>query len=264
MKTETMKIRIPALPARIISVWARHMSVYTRNLFSNAFPPFLEPLIFLAGIGLGVGMFIRGNVDGMPYLLFLATGLIITPAMYTASFECSYGTFVRLEYDHVYDGMLAAPLTYRDVIWGELLFVGTKGVFFSLSVLIIVFSIGIVRNPFSLVTPFVGGLTGLMFGAIALVITSFVNNLNYFNFFFTGFLSPMFFFSGLVFPLSNLPKPLQFVAEILPLTHPIRMARSLCTGRLDGTIVFDFFYCLLFIVVFGYLATKLLKKRLIF
>src|SRR5512136_2300508 len=92
----------PRLWHRLYSVWFRHYRVYVTNLISNGLPPFLEPLIFLAGIGLGMIKYIT-NMDGIPYLQFLGTGLPITAAMYTAAFECSFGTYIRLEYEKVYD-----------------------------------------------------------------------------------------------------------------------------------------------------------------
>ena len=101
---ETEK-RYPPMRSRLFGVWFRHMRVYTKNLVSNGLPPFLEPLIFLAGVGLGLGRFI-GEMDGIPYLMYLSTGLLVSTAMYTATFECSFGTFIRLEFDKVYDGML--------------------------------------------------------------------------------------------------------------------------------------------------------------
>ncbi|MDP4094798.1 MAG: ABC transporter permease, partial [Bacillota bacterium] len=197
--------KLPSVFTRVISVWYRHFRVYMSSFFSNAFPPFLEPLIFLAGLGIGVGTFIKGNMDGMSFTLFLASGLLVTSSMYTASFECTYGTFIRLEFDEIYDGMLGAPLSVNDLLMGEILFVGTKGLFFSFAVLIVVWAVGIISYPLSILAPFIGFLTGIMFGTLSLLITSFVKNINHFNFYFTGLLTPMFFFSGVVFPISNLP-----------------------------------------------------------
>lgn len=262
MKTDAVLPSRLCLPSRILGVWSRHMRVYVKNFLSNAFPPLLEPLIFLGGIGIGLGVYIQ-FMDGMPYVLFLAAGLLVTPAMFTASFECTFGTFIRLEFDKVYDGMLAAPLTYRDIVFGEILWAGTKGLVFSSSVLLVVFLAGIVRNPLSLLTPFVGFLTGLMFAALALLVTSFVKTINDFNFYFTGFLSPLFFFSGVVFPLSNLPGPLQVVAEFVPLTHPVRLARALCSGQLLPVNAWDLFYMIVIIIIMSALAAARLKRRLV-
>lgn len=254
---------VPSFIQRIISVWYRHLRVYSSSLFSNALPPFLEPLIFLAGLGIGVGKFVPA-IGGISYTLFLASGLVVTSSMYTAAFECTYETFVRLEFDYVYDGMLGAPLSTNDVILGELFYVGTKGCFFSFAVLVVLWILRIITYPLSIVAPLVGFLTGVMFGALALFITSFIKNMSHFNFFFTGLLTPMFFFSGVVFPINNLPKGLAVIAEIIPLSHVVRIARALCVpGMMKFDIMYDLLYCVLFTALATWLALKGLRKRMV-
>ena len=253
---------IPSFPSRLYSVWFRHVLVYSRNLVSNGLPPFLEPLIFLAGVGLGLGKYIV-SMEGLPFLQFLASGLLVTSAMYTASFECTYGTFIRLEYDRAYDGMLAAPITVNDLIIGEILWAGTKGFFFSFAVLTIVSVFGVIPLKLSILAPFIGFLTGIMFASLSLFVTSFVKTINHFNFYFTGVLSPMFFFSGVVFPISSLPKPLQPVAEILPLVHVVRLVRAFCMGDFQSGLWIDFIYCMVVTPLFGFFAIHRLRKRMI-
>ncbi|MFW6245483.1 MAG: ABC transporter permease [Fibrobacterota bacterium] len=252
----------PPLSVRIFSVWYRHFRVYTKNIFSNGLPPFLEPLIFLAGIGLGMNRYID-QMEGIPYLTFLATGLPITAAMFTAAFECSYGTFIRLEYDRVYDGMLSAPISVSNLLIGEILWAGTKGFFFSFAVVTVVAAFGLVPLPSGLLAPFVGFLAGVMFASLSLVVTSFVGNINHFNFYFTGFLSPMFFFSGVVFPVENLPPFLRSIAEIFPLTHVVRMTRLLSFWELDPVMLWDLLFIALFTLVSGFFAIRRLGRKLI-
>lgn len=252
----------PPLVARLYSVWFRHYRVYTKDLISNGLPPFMEPLIFLAGIGLGMNQYV-GQMSGLPYITFLATGLPITAAMFTSAFECSYGTFIRLEFDKVYEGMLAAPLSVNNLLIGEILWAGSKGFFFSFAVIIVVASFGLVTLPWSLGTPLIGFLTGVMFAAIALLVTSFVTNINHFNFFFTGFLSPMFFFSGVIFPISNLPTLLQVLAEIFPLTHVVRLSRSVDTLNYQLMNWIDLLYVIAVSLIIGKIAIVRLSKKLI-
>jgi lipooligosaccharide transport system permease protein len=252
----------PPLWHRLYSVWFRHYRVYVTNLISNGLPPFLEPLIFLGGIGLGMVQYIT-KMDGIPYLQFLGTGLPITAAMYTAAFECSFGTFIRLEYEKVYDGMLAAPLTVNNLLIGEVIFAGTKGFFFSLAVILVVGVFGIIPMPASFLAPIVGFFTGLMFAALSLLVTSFVNNINHFNFYMTGLLSPMFFFSGVVFPIANLPRFLWPVAEIFPLTHAVRWVRAVCLSRYSSVLGWDTLYIVVFTFITGYFGIRRLSKRLV-
>lgn len=252
----------PPLLTRLFGVWFRHYRVYTRNLISNGLPPFLEPLIFLAGIGLGLGTYID-EMQGIPYLAFLASGLLVTSSMYTAAFECTFGTFIRLEYDKVYDGMLSAPMTYKNLLFGEILWAGSKGVFFSLAVLLVVMAFGIITSPLALLTPLAGGAVGLMFGALGIFITAFVKNINHFNFFFSGLLSPMFFFSGVVFPIENLPKALQPLCEIFPLTHGVRMVRTLLFHWDPLLFSWDIGYTVIFFLFFSVAGVRLLRPRLV-
>lgn len=253
----------PSLASRLGSVWYRHFRTYTKNIISNGFPPFMEPLIFLAGMGLGMARYVP-NLVGMSYLQFLATGLVMTSAMFTASFECTFGTFIRLEFDKTYDGMLAAPLTVADAMVGEALWAGTKGAFFSFAVLVIISAFGLVNFAAALLTPVVGFLTGFLFASIALLVTSFVKNINHFNFFFTGLLSPMFMFCGTIFPVENLPRPLQVVAEFLPLTHPVRLGRV--TALAEGwraSLLLDFAYIAVVSAVVLLVAVRRLERRIV-
>ncbi|MBF0343247.1 MAG: ABC transporter permease [Nitrospirae bacterium] len=252
----------PSLAKRIFAVWYRHMRVYTKNIFSNGFPPFIEPLIFLSGIGLGLGKYIP-QMGGVSYAGFLAPGLLVTTAMFTAAFECSFGTFIRMEFNKVYDGMLAAPISVEDLLVGEILWAGTKGFFFSFAVLCIIIAFGIMPISYSILVPFVGFLTGMMFGALSLFVTSYVKVISYFNFYFTGFLSPMFFFSGVVFPIENLPAPLIAFAEVLPLTHAVRLSRALCFRSFNPSLLLDMGYMAAFTAIVGCLAINRLRHRLL-
>ncbi|MBN2182016.1 MAG: ABC transporter permease [Sedimentisphaerales bacterium] len=261
--TNSESILYPPLHIRLYSVWYRHMRVYTKNLLSNGFPPFIEPLIFLAGVGLGLGKYITEPMGGVRYIEFLGTGLLVTTAMFTSAFECSFGTFIRLEFEKVYDGMLAAPMTVNNLIVGEMLWAGTKGFFFSFAVLCILSAFKIVILPYGLLAPFVGFLTGVMFASLSLLVTSFVKTINHFNFYFTGFISPMFFFSGVVFPVENLPDFIRPVTELVPLTHSVRLVRAVCTNMYEPILMYDLIYILGFIFVIGFIAVRRLEKRLV-
>ena len=257
------RIPYPPLAWRLFSVWYRHMRVYTKNIFSNGLPPFLEPLLFLAGVGLGLSSYITQSMEGLSYIEFLGTGLLVTAAMFTSAFECSFGTFVRLQFDKVYDGMLAAPLTADNLIVGEIIWAGTKGLFFSFAVLCILMIFGVIRSPHALAAPIVGFLTGIMFAVISLLVTSFVREINQLNFFFTGFISPVFFFSGVVFPTSNLPDYVQPLVEAIPLTHSVRLVRAVCANSYALIHLWDIAYVILFTLIIGYAAASRLRKRLV-
>ena len=159
--------------------------------------------------------------------------------------------------------MLAAPMTVNNLIIGEMLWAGSKGFFFSFIVLCILWAFGIIALPYSLLTPLVGFLTGVMFAALSLLVTSYVKTINHFNFYFTGLLSPMFFFSGVIFPIANLPAFIRPLAEIVPLTHSVRLVRAICSNNYRPILLYDLLYIAVFIIVVGFFAIKRLKKRLV-
>jgi lipooligosaccharide transport system permease protein len=260
-----IKAYYPPAHKRLLAVWYRHYRVYTRNLLTNGFPPFFEPLFFLAAMGFGFSRFMgTQTLEGLPFMDFVASGLILSSALYTSAFECTYGTFIRLTFDKTYDSMLAAPLLPRDIIVGEIFWASTKGAFYSSAVLCMVSLFGLIGTPGSLLTPVIGFFTGMLFAVASLLVTSFVRyNLDHFNFYFTGFLTPLFFFCGLLFPVSNLPAPLDSIAEALPLTHLVRLERAICFGNWEDTHLIGAAYCLLFIFVIGWIALRRLERRLI-
>ena len=129
--------------------------------------------------------------------------------------------------------------------------------------MIVVASFGIVPLPWIFITPIVGFFTGIMFAVIALLVTSFVSNINHFNFFFTGFLSPMFFFSGVIFPISNLPPIIKIVAEFFPLTHVVRPSRAFDLGTFPPVVWYDLLFIIFFTLIIGWFAISRLSRRLI-
>ncbi|MGE5373019.1 MAG: ABC transporter permease [Solirubrobacterales bacterium] len=254
---------VPSFWRRVRSVWYRHERVYNTNFISNAFPPLLEPLILLWALGIGFGAYIQ-TMGSISYILFLASGIIVTSSMFTAAFECTYGTYFRLEYEHVYDGMLGAPVSPTDLVLGEILFAGTKGLIFSFVVLLVTWAAGVITYPLSILAVFVGFITGLMFGALSMWVTSMIQNINHFNFYLTGMITPMFYFSGAIFPIENLPRSMRVVAEVIPLTHTVRLARAFCVpGRLDPVLGWDLAYCVIFVLIAGGLALYGIRKRVI-
>ncbi|RMG13142.1 MAG: ABC transporter [Planctomycetota bacterium] len=228
--------RPPPRTARLLAVVRRHWVVYSSTFLANALPAFLEPVLFLTAVGLGLGSYVREGVGDLPLGAFMGPGALAMTAMFTAAFETSYGTFVRLVYQKTYDGMLATPLTPADVFLGELCWCGLKGLLFT-SVVLAVFSAFALANgwtavlrPTALLVPLVGFACSFLFGALGLHVSAVTRNMANFNFFITGALTPMSLFSGMVFPVSDLPPGLRELAYALPLFHVTELNRLLLYG----------------------------------
>src|SRR4030042_1717161 len=106
-------------PGRFIRVWGRNGEFFLR-LWHGGAPGFVaEPIIILLAMGLGLGAYV-GLVDGQRYIEFIVPGLIAGYAMFSANFECTYGTFFRMEYQKTFDAIIATPLNIEDVTAGDI------------------------------------------------------------------------------------------------------------------------------------------------
>lgn len=258
----TERAPVPHRARRILAVTRRHVYVYTKDFWANSFPTVLEPLTFILAVGWGLAKTV-GRMGGTDYLSFLAPAQAMIAAVYTAAFEESYGSYFRLRVDHNYDSMLVTPVSVDDIFWGELLYTGLKGVFYSAVVIGVLALFGTVHSPAALAIPLVGFFTALASGSLGLYAVRFVTSLNQFNFFISGVISPLILFSGTLFPIQALPQALQTVARWLPLYPMVGLARMLNTGSLTPDWPWLLIYALAVPGVMAALAVRGMRSRLI-
>jgi lipooligosaccharide transport system permease protein len=216
----------------LYGVWYRHFRVYTKTFLANATPPVLEPVFFFTAVAIGLGAHMsNANFEGLSYAAFVASGIVVSSAMFSAVFETTFGTFVRLVFQKTYDAMLGTHLRISEMFVGEILFAATKGGFFAAVVLAIVIAFGVRPSPWAVLVPLVGVATAYLFAAIGLVVTSYVKMINNFAFFHSGVITPLFFFSGTFFPIRGHYAALDVIASALPLTPCIELSRALFRGE---------------------------------
>ncbi len=209
-----------------LAVWRRNASMYRRTWWLNLLPNFFEPVFYLVSIGIGVGAYIS-EMGGTSYAAFLAPGLVCVAAMNGASFEVTYNLFVRLTYEKQYDAMLTTPVQPDDVLLGEILWAVTRATIYGSCFFLVVALFGLAPLPGALAALAVIPLTGLLFAAIGVAFSLHIPAIELFSFYFTLFLTPLFLFSDVFFPLQErLTGGWLWVAEALPLLHPVRLARA--------------------------------------
>jgi lipooligosaccharide transport system permease protein len=258
--------RAPSVMKRVVSVWFRHYRVYMDTFVANATPAVLEPVFFLLAVGLGVGRFVKEDFVGLDFASFMAPGILAMTCVYTASFETTYGTFVRMRFQQTYDAMRATPLTVRDIFAGELLWCATKGALFGTIVGLVLLLFGKVLSPYAVLVPALGFLTALAFGGLSLTVTSLVANMNHFQFYFTIGLTPLVFFSGLMFPVDTLPPALETLAYSLPMFHVIESFRLVVSGPEHVTVTWAHYCPLVLIAMAGglsWLGVSRMVKRML-
>ncbi|MFQ6067985.1 MAG: ABC transporter permease [Candidatus Bathyarchaeia archaeon] len=241
----------------------RDRDVFMKTYKANFLPPLLEPILYLLALGFGLGGFVQ-LIDGESYIQFIAPALVAVSMMFSAFFECTYGSFVRMYYQKTFDAIIATPVSLEEVIAGELLWGATKSLINSSIVLGVTAAFGLTPSLLFLLIPLVSFLVGLLFSAIAMCFTALSPSIDSFNYPFFLFITPMFLLSGTFFPLSALPQVIQVMAQLfLPLTHAVMLARALTLGKLEPTLLLNLGWLLAVTPAFFVLSINLMKKRLI-
>jgi lipooligosaccharide transport system permease protein len=216
--------------------------MYRRTWKWNLLPNFFEPVFYLFSIGIGVGAYIS-SMEGLSYAAFLAPGLVCVAAMNGASFEVTYNIFVRLTFEKTYDAMLTTPIEPDDILGGEIFWAITRASIYGGCFFVVLALFGLTPLPSSLWALAVIPLTGLLFATIGMAFSLRIPNIDLFSFYFTLFLTPLFLFSDVFFPLKERLSPSWlWVAEALPLLHPVRLARAAFNGQLSWLILWDVAY----------------------
>ncbi|HVN39471.1 MAG TPA: ABC transporter permease [Myxococcota bacterium] len=253
-----MSISLP----HALSVWWRNASMYRRTWKANILPNFFEPVFYLAAIGVGVGAYIQ-QMGGTSYARFLAPGLICVAAMNGASFEVTYNVFVRLTWEKTYDAMLTAPIEPDDVLFGEVLWALTRSGIYGGAFFLVVAAFGYAPLPRALLALPAIPLAGLLFAALGIAFSLRATKIDFLSFYFTLFLTPLFLFSDVFFPIQErLSGPWLVVAEVLPLLHPVRAARATFNGTLGWQTLWDVVYVLVVSAALLALARRTIRRRL--
>jgi len=252
----------PEVGRRTIKVWQRNRDAWFKFYKASLIGTLAEPILFLLAFGYGLSRFMT-EVDGMPYINYIAPGLMAASVMNAASFECTFGSFTRMSTQKSYDAIMVTPVSPEEIAAGDILWGATKGVLSAMVILIVLYGAGLVSSPWLIAGPVLFLLSGLAFGSMGLIVTAFAPSYDYYAYYFSLVVSPMFFFSGIFFPLDGMPHWVAKAAWFMPLTHAVNIARGLAAGKIGPGLAFDAVWLIIFTVITGWLAVKLIRRRLV-
>ena len=246
---------------RPLAIWRRNLRVWRKLMWPSILGNFGEPMLYLLAFGYGFGRLV-GDIGEMPYMVFLASGIVCSNAMTTASFESMYSAFTRMTQQQTWGSMLDAPLTIDDIVLGEVSWSATKSLMSGSAIILVASALGLVGGwQAVLVLPMIL-LMGFCFGACAMVVTALSPSYDFFLYYFTLVMTPMVLLSGVFFPLDQLPELVGQAAYLLPLAHGVEIVRPLMTGGWPDSVLPH----LLVIIAYGaaglWLSLHLLRKRL--
>lgn len=245
-----------------------HNALVFRRLWRGSLTvSFFTPLFFLASIGLGLGGLVNrgsGGVGGVPYIDFLAPGLLAAVTMQTAAFECTYPLLGKIQWDRIYDAMLATPLAVRDLLLGEIAWVTLRLLLVASIFWIVMALFGVAHTPESLLAIPAATLGGLSFATPLIAFTSTQKNDNVMSAIFRIVITPLFLFGGAFFPISRLPGVLQAVAWATPLAHGVALSRGFVLGNLASKeAALHVLVLLIYTIAGAVIARPLLVRRLV-
>jgi lipooligosaccharide transport system permease protein len=251
-----------------LRVTQRNLWVYRRTWRGSVFGSFLNPLLYLGALGVGLGSFIAAQdesaLGGVSYLQFLGPGLLAATCMQTASFEATFPIMGKISWRRNYEAMLAAPLSVRDLVLGEMGWMAFRLTTISFAFLIVLTLFEIPTSPLAILAWPAAVLTGLGFFTAIMAFTATQKNDGGFAALFRFVINPLFLFSGTFFPVDRLPDAIEFVAALTPLYHGVALIRGLMlqTAELASWPI-HVAYLLGFLAVATYLAHRFLSRRLV-
>lgn len=247
---------------RWLSVWKRNARVWRKLAGPALLGNIGEPLLYLFALGFGLGAFV-GEVEGMDYITFLASGFVCASVMNTASFEAIYSAYTRMAVQETWTAMLYTPLGVHDILLGEALWAASKSVLSAAFILIVACFLDAVHDWQAILVLPVALLSGVAFAGMALVVTAISRSYDFFLYYFTLLLTPMLLFSGVFFPVDGMPPLVQQAAGLLPLTHAIELVRPLMTGLPMDNVLLHLAVLLFYAVVPLVAAGRLIERRLL-
>jgi lipooligosaccharide transport system permease protein len=252
------------LSYRVGHVFVRNLVSYKRFVLTTFIASLVQPLFYLVTFGIGMGAYM-GGFGGRPYLQFLVPGVIISSVMMSSTFECLYGTFVKIVHERLYDSLVATPVSAEDAVTGDILWAAFRGLISGSLMMIVAAFMGVTPVSVSsgLLVIVVMVLVGILFASLAMIVTSYAPNFDFFNYYTELVITPMLFFSGVFFPLDNFPGWMKTLAQFLPLTHAVEISRAVYSGVYPARLLFNLAVGIGLGVLAFVFGLRRMKKRLI-
>jgi lipooligosaccharide transport system permease protein len=213
---------------------------YVRTFRASLFSSFLNPVMFLLAMGVGLGTYVDRSgtasaaLGGLSYLQFLAPGLLAATTMQTAAFESTFPIMGGLTWQKTFHAMYATPISPRDIVVGNLVWIAIRLTSIAAIFVAVMALFGAAASPLILLGIPAAVLTGMAFAAPIAAFSATQRTPEKFNAVFRFGITPLFLFSGTFFPISNLPAAIQPIAWLSPLWHGVELSRGLALGTIGA------------------------------
>src|SRR5436305_4481706 len=249
-------------PAAIAGVMSREVANFRTYWKGTTFSSILEPIVYLLAFGLGLSATLVDEVNGVPYVQFVGTGMVATAVIFSSAIPAMFGTFVKHRFQNTYDAILAAPVDVEELVSAEMLWIALRSGTYGCVPLLVTIAFGLDPAPGMLLTPLFCFVSALGFAGFGVTMAATVAKIDQFNYVTALFVTPLFLVAGTFFPLDGLPPGAQVVAQANPLHQLVELVRGGAFGYEWADLArFAFLVC--FALVTWRVAIHQMHKRLI-
>lgn len=213
-------------PAAIAGVMSREVANFRTYWRGTTFSSVLEPLVYLLAFGLGLSATLVDEVEGVPYIQFVGTGMVATAVIFSSALPAMFGTFVKHRFQNTYEAILAAPVDVEELVTAEMLWIAIRSAVYGCVPLVVTFFWGLDPAPGMLLVPIFAFATALGFAGFGITMAATVAKIDQFNYVTALFVTPLFLVAGTFFPINGLPEFFQVIAQANPLHQLVELVRA--------------------------------------
>ncbi|MDX6526380.1 MAG: lipooligosaccharide transport system permease protein [Gaiellales bacterium] len=252
------RLEVAALRGVMVREVVNFSSFWRASTFSST----VDPTIYLLAFGLGLGG-ILSHVAGLSYIDFVGTGIVATTVLFSGAFPAMYSTFVKYEFQHTYDAILAAPVDTEELVTGEALWIGARTGIYGCVPMLVAVAFGLNLSWGMLLVPFIAALSGFGWAAFGIFIAAKAKAIESFSYWQSGLLTPLFLVAGTFFPITGLPRGFQIASNLNPLFHCVQLVRHSVFGLQGLADVGHVAFLVAFALVSWRLAIRYMERKLI-
>src|SRR3954452_13207099 len=249
-------------PAAIAGAMSREGANLRPYGKGTTFSSVLEPIVYLLAFGLGLSATLVDEVNGIPYVQFVGTGMVATAVIFCSAMPAMFGTFVKHRFQNTCDAILAAPVDVEELVSAEMLWIAIRSGTYGCVPLLVTIAFGLDPAPGMLLTPLFCFVTALGFAGFGVAMAATVAKIDQFNYVTALCITPLFLVAGTFFPIDGLPQGVQIAAQLNPLHQLVELARGGAFGY-EAVDVARFAFLLGFALLTWRVAVGRMQARLI-
>jgi lipooligosaccharide transport system permease protein len=246
----------------LTGVLVREIVNYSSYWRASTFSSTVEPTIYLLAFGFGFGSLVS-TIGGYDYVDFVATGIVATAVLFSSAFPAMFGTFVKYQFQHTYDAILAAPVDTEELVTAEALWMAMRASVYGCFPLVVGMFFGLDPSWGMLTVPVIAFVSGYGWASFGIAVAGFANSIDSFSYIVSAVLTPLFLVAGTFFPLDQLPEWAQTLGELNPLHQCVELVRHAVFGFEGWTDLLRLGSLVVFGLLMWRLAIRAMTRKLV-